>query len=200
MSTSPQPRPRVCLLVFGQSVNGAPWALGTLPHEALGGGLRMPRLSRHLGLEKGRKQPHRGLLTANPRAQIKPPNAPGSPSLRRSGAPWASRPASVVPGPPRESRRPTKGWNSSRALLAFRGTTGTPRQPGPRRRVPRPPGTAAGALSARRFRSPGAGRSLTPPWPRSGSASVAQAPKPPSLRRGRGGGRRREARSARRSP
>lgn len=197
MSTSPQPRPRVCLLVFGQSVNGAPWALGTLPHKALGGGLRMPRLSRHRGLEKGRKQPHRGLLTANPRAQIKPPNAPGSPSLRRSGAPRASRPASVVPGPPasravqqKDGTRAAPSWPSGGPQEPPDNRARGAASPGPQAQPQGRYRPAVSAAPAQAAHSPRHGRARAPP----------PSPRPRCLHRcagegGGGGGGRRGARA-----
>lgn len=91
---------------IGQRCPPGPW--GASPHLALGGGLRMPRLN---GTKAWRREevilPRP--LDCNPRMQIKTPNAPGSPGLRRSGAPWGSRQACVVPEERRETRRPTKG-------------------------------------------------------------------------------------------
>lgn len=145
----------------------------------------MPRRRRHRSPEKGGSGPPR-LATAHPRAQSRPPR-PGPPRLCGSGAPRAPRPARASPRQPREPRRPTKGQDSSRALLALGRAAGTPsdRAGGAASPGPHTPRAATEALPARRARSPGAGRSLTPPLPRSGSASAAQARAPPSQRGGR---------------
>lgn len=108
------------------------------------------------------------------RAQTKPPRTPWSPALRPSGAPRASLPACVAPRPPRGSRRPTKGQDSSRTLL---GAARTPRGPGVR-----PPLLAPGhgRRGTHGPRCPQPGR-RPPHSPRHGRA---RAP-PPSPRPGR---------------
>ena len=103
-------------------------------------------------------------------------NAPGSPGFRPSDASWASRPRnhpSVAPSNKRSGLQPRPpGPPRSR---------GKPRgDRAPHRPVLRPPDTVAEhsrpSVPSARARA----ASLTPPWPRSGSASVAQARAPPS--------------------
>lgn len=84
IAISPQPMPRACLLVFGQSINGAPWTPGTSPHKALGGGLRMPRLSLHQGLGKEVTTAACLLLTPGRRSNPQRPGFPGPLSEQRS--------------------------------------------------------------------------------------------------------------------
>lgn len=159
LASSPRPRPLPCLLVSGQSVNGAPWTVDTSPpRSSYVGGLRMPCPSRHRGPEKGGSDPCRSLSTANPRAQTRLPRRAGlpgtraeglslglSPGLRSSRATPPVAPSNKgpgleprPPGPPRGRRKPQGGRARGAPVPDPRGTPG-PRRQFPRRRPPHSP-------------------------------------------------------------
>lgn len=138
----------------------------------------MPRLGRHQGPETGGRDPagphgRQGADQAPPHSVVTSPpserRSPGlSPGLCCSQATPRVAPSNkrtgFEPHPPRGSENPE-------------GARDTAPAPGPRARPqghPRPAVPTARAQAA----------SLTPPWPRSGSASVAQARAPPSQRAG----------------
>jgi hypothetical protein len=126
-----------------------------------------------------RPQTHSGLPA---RERSPGPPTPESRGLRGIRAPG---PLAQSPWPPGGSRRPTKkigpgprppapAWGQ-RDLGRTPGHTASG-SPVPEARSVRPMVAAAGAQTA----------SLTPPWPRSGSASAARTRAPPSLRAGGG--------------
>lgn len=174
---------RACLLVFGQSVNGTPWALGTSPNEAVSGGLRMSRLSGQ-GLEKGGSDPAAASPLSAPGRRPSPPTPRGPrASVQAAVAGPLARFASL-PGHPasravqqKDRIRAAPSWSSAESQEPRRDPArgaqfSDPRAPPQGRSPPAVPSARAQAAS------------LTPPWPRSGSASVAQARAPPSQRAG----------------
>lgn len=184
MAASPQLRPRPASWSWANRPTVPPgtWALPRHPHEAVSGRLRMSCLSCQ-GLEKGGSDPAAASPLPAPGRRPSPPTSRNPPALVGAALPGPLARFASLSGHPASCAVQQKAPTRTAPFWPPR-SRGNPEATGPQRAVLRPPGTAAGHSRPTVPAARAQAASLTPPWPLSGSASVAQAQAPPSQRAG----------------